>query len=289
MSAIPGRRLGASGVTVPAIGVGTNRWGGRGTDEARVQQAYSAALDAGAGFFDSAEVYMGGRSERAVGTAAGMDPRPVVLATKFAPLPHRVTGSQLSGALDRSLRRMGRDSVDLYYLHFPYSLVGMAVWVRALADAVHSGRVRAVGVSNCSGRQMERAARILERHGVPLAANQVHYSLRHRKPEDDGVLDACRTMDVALVAYRPIGGGRIPAGSAADASLGGVLREVGQGHGATASQVALRWLLQRDEHVVAIPGSTKPDHVRENAGALDLELTDDEFAAIDRASTPGGR
>ena len=131
---------------------------------------------------------------------------------------------------------------------------------------------------------MSKAAEILGREGVPLAANQVQYSLRHRKPETDGVLDACRALDVALVAYRPIGGGRIPKDPGQDGGLAGVLREVAQGHGATPSQVALRWLVQRDEHVVVIPGSSRADHARENAGALGLELSADEFGAIDSAS-----
>lgn len=284
MTAIGERPLGASGLTVPAIGVGTNRWGG-GAGQAGLQETYSAALDAGSGFFDSAEVYMGGRSERALGACARTDVRPVVLATKFAPLPQRVVGAQFSRALDRSLERMGRDCVDLYYLHFPYSLVGMDVWIRALAAAVRSGRVRAAGVSNCSVAQMRRAARILEREGIPLAANQVQYSLRHRKPEKDGVLDACRDMNVALVAYRPIGGGKIPTGSDGGGQLEGLLREIAEGHGATVSQVSLRWLLQREESVVAIPGSRSVGHARENFAALGLELTEAEFAAIDGAST----
>jgi aryl-alcohol dehydrogenase-like predicted oxidoreductase len=288
MSAIGPRPLGSSGLTVPAIGVGTNRWSG-GPDQAGLQQSYSASLDAGTAFFDSAEVYMGGRSERALGTCTRSDPRPTTLATKFAPLPHRVVGAQFSRALDRSLARMGRDSVDLYYLHFPYSLVGMDLWIRALADAVRSGRVRAAGVSNCSAAQMRRAARILERGGVPLAANQVQYSLRHRKPERDGVLQACHDMDVALVAYRPISGGKIATGAPSGGKLEGTLREVAEGHGASVSQISLRWLIQRDELVVAIPGSRSAGHARENAGALGLELSEAEFAAIDQASSTGAR
>lgn len=284
MSTTGERPLGASGLTVPAIGVGTNRWGGAGTDEPGLRDTYSASLDVGAGFFDSAEVYMGGRSERLLGLCAGADSRPAVLATKFAPLPQRVAAAQFSRALDRSLERMGREAVDLYYLHFPYSLVGMSVWVRALAAAVRSGRVRAAGVSNCNVAQMRKAARILEGQGVPLAANQVQYSLRHLKPEKDGVLDACRQMGVALVAYRPIGGGKLMSGTEAGSHLDGVLREVAEGHDATVSQVSLRWLIQRDEAVIAIPGSRSRAHAQENAGALGIELTEDEMAAIAHAA-----
>ena len=209
------------------------------------------------------------------------------MATKFAPLPHRFAPSQLSAALDRSLSRLGRESVDLYYLHFPYSLAGMTTWVKALGEAARSGRVKAVGVSNCRPAQMRRAATILEGSGVPLAANQVHYSLLHRDPETNGVLDACRELGVALVAYRPIGGGAIVsdgAGRSSQRAVLDVLREVAQSHGAAPGQIALAWLCQRDPCVIAIPGATKPAHVEQNAAALGIELSADEFSAIDRVS-----
>ena len=286
------RPLGASGIVVPAVGVGTNRWGGRASDPARLAEAYTAALDAGVGFFDTAEIYSGGKSERAVGTEAHADPRPVVLASKFAPYPHRLTAAQFSRALDRTLERMGRDSIDLYYLHFPYSPVGVGTWMKAMVQAVKAGKIRAVGVSNCSAAQMRKAAAVLGQYDLPLAANQVQYSLTHRKPETDGVLDACRDMDVALVAYRPIGGGSLRAGASSGSgptALMTVLGEVAARCGGTVTQVALAWLLRRDEHVIAIPGATKPAHVSENAGALSLELSADDLSAIDTAAPARGR
>jgi aryl-alcohol dehydrogenase-like predicted oxidoreductase len=278
---------------VPALGVGTNRWGGGSTtDEDGLQAVYAAALDAGTGFFDTAEVYTGGRSERAIGHVAAADSRPVVVATKFAPYPHRLTAARLSRALDRSLGRLGLESIDLYYLHFPFSPVSVGTWMNAMALAVKSGKIRAVGVSNCSPSQMQKAATALARHDVPLAANQVHYSLAHRKPEFDGVLDSCRELDVALVAYRPLSSGSLSSGTGVGSNssgLLGLLEELAVGRGATVAQVALAWLLQRDEHVVAIPGATKPAHVLENAGALALELSAEEFVAIDNASASGSR
>jgi aryl-alcohol dehydrogenase-like predicted oxidoreductase len=216
----------------------------------------------------------------------------VVVATKFAPYPYRVTAARLSRALERSLGRLGLESIDLYYLHFPFSPVSVGTWMNAMAPAVKSGKIRAVGVSNCSASQMQKAATALARHDVPLAANQVHYSLAHRKPEVDGVLDACRELDVALVAYRPLSSGALSSGAGVgsnSSALLGLLEELALGRGATVAQVALAWLLQRDEHVVAIPGATKPAHVMENAGALALELTDEEFVAIDKASASGSR
>jgi aryl-alcohol dehydrogenase-like predicted oxidoreductase len=241
------------------------------------------------GLFDTAELYSSGRSEIALAQAAGQDGRPALLASKFAPWPYRVTSAQFASALEKTLERVGRDSLDLYYLHWPYSLCGVGFWMTAMANAVNAGKIRAVGISNCNVAQMREAAEVLGRYDIPLAANQVQYSLLHRKPETDGVLDACQRMEVALVAYRPIGGGAISSGSlrGADRStLADTLREVAAARSATAAQVALAWLLKRDDHVVPIPGATRPEHVRENSHALSLELSEQEFAAIDRASAP---
>jgi aryl-alcohol dehydrogenase-like predicted oxidoreductase len=284
-----GRPLGGSGISVPALGVGTNRWNTGGPGQARLRETLAAALDTGVGFFDTAEAYSAGRSEIALGQAARADSRPILLASKFAPFPYRVTTAQFASALDKTLGRLGRDSLDLYYLHFPYSPRGVGTWMRAMARAVKAGKIRAVGISNCTVAQMQKAAGVLARYGVPLAANQVHYSLLHRKPETDGVLDACRRMDIALVAYRPLGGGAISAGSPGGpdrSALAGTLREVAATRNATAAQVALAWLLKRDDHVIPIPGATRPEHVRENSGALSLELSEEEIATIDRVSAP---
>jgi aryl-alcohol dehydrogenase-like predicted oxidoreductase len=276
---------------VSALGVGTNRWGARGTSQDGLAATYRASLDAGVSFFDTAEVYAGGRSERHLGRCARGEQGAAVLASKFAPLPFRVTPARFRAALDRTLDRLGRESIDLYYLHFPYSPRGVGTWMTAMALAVRAGKIRAVGVSNCSAAQMRQAAAVLGRHDVPLAANQVHYSLVHRRAETNGVLDACRELDVALVAYRPLAGGVFRSGDGPrdrHAVLFRTLGEIGQGHGSTVSQVTLSWLLGRDDHVVPIPGSTKETHARENAAALSLVLTEDELSAIDRASGGGG-
>ena len=283
------RPLGKSDVSVPALGVGTNRWNTGEPGQARLNETLAAAVDVRMGFFDTAEVYGFGRSELAVGVAALQDGRPVVLASKFAPLPARLTAAQFDSALDRTLKRLGRESLDLYYLHFPYSPRGVDTWMKAMAKAIEAGKIRAAGISNCNVAQMRKAADVLARYGIPLAANQVQYSLMHRAPETNGVLDACRQMDVALIAYRPLAGGAVGAGSRKNkgpAALADALQEVAAAQDATTLQVALAWLLKRDDHVIAIPGATKPDHVRQNSRALTLELSDEEFAAIDRASTP---
>jgi aryl-alcohol dehydrogenase-like predicted oxidoreductase len=181
----------------------------------------------------------------------------------------------------------------LYFIHFPFTLLSVERLMDLMAEAVHAGKIRAVGVSNFSATQMRRAAAHLARNEIPLAANEVHYSLLHRQPEGNGVLDACRELNVALVAYRPLEGGQLTGGSAPPEGARGssehgtlprTLREIAQQHDVTVSQVALNWLLRRDEHVIPIVGATSARHAAENATALTWALSDEEFRAIDRAA-----
>jgi aryl-alcohol dehydrogenase-like predicted oxidoreductase len=118
------RQLGGSGLSVPALGVGTNRWDTSGSGQARLRDTFAAVLDAGMGFFDTAEIYSAGRSELGLGKAARRDGRPVLLASKFAPLPYRVSAAQFASALDKTLERLGRASLDLYYCRFRLRLPG---------------------------------------------------------------------------------------------------------------------------------------------------------------------
>jgi aryl-alcohol dehydrogenase-like predicted oxidoreductase len=274
---VPLRALGQSGIRLPALGVGTNRWGtgGRGADQ--LMPVFGAALDAGANLFDTAEVY---RSERPLGECMRRDPRPVHVVTKFAPYPTRLSARSFHKALDGSLSRLASHGVDLYLIHFPYSLLGVSRLMDGLAEIAKAGHVGAVGVSNFSASQMYAAAARLERHGVALAANEVRFSIFHRRPEQNGILEACRTLDAALIAYRPLSGGRDrPEGSALDVALAGIARA----RETSVAQVALNWLLSKDERVVAIPGATRAEHVRDNVGAIGWTLRDDELAALERA------
>lgn len=301
------RFLGATGLEVSALGVGTNKWGiRRAKYDEQIFQAFQAALDAGLTFFDTAEVYNRGESERLLGECVSRDRRPVVLASKFAPLVSRLSSHALMDALDASLSRLGVDTIDLYYIHWPYSFLRIDALMDMMALAVRIGKVRAVGVSNYNAAQMRQAATRLARYGIPLASNQVHYSLLHRLPETNGVLATCRELNVALIAYQPLESGLLKSQETASvpqapvrlerlprpgrtrqaqlAALQGVLGEIARGRGKTVSQVALNWLMGRDEHIIPIPGSTNARHAAENAEALNWQLTDDEFAAIDRAS-----
>ncbi len=287
------RVLGASGLTVSPLGVGTNKWVyGRNDDQ--VLQVFRSSLEAGVYFFDTAELYGFGKSERLLGECLRRNERPAVIASKFLPLP----GRQLSQALEASLSRLGLQTVDVYFVHHPFTRI--ETLMDQMARAVQQGQVRAVGVSNFSAAQMRRAADRLARYNIPLAANEVQYHLLHRQPEVNGVLDACRELNVALVAYLPLASGRLPAALSprppvrASFSAGGdkaaelreILQTIAERRGKSVSQVVLNWLLRRDEHIIPIPGTTSAAHALDNAQALTWELDEEEFTSIDRACSP---
>jgi aryl-alcohol dehydrogenase-like predicted oxidoreductase len=312
------RHLGASGIVVPPMGVGVWSWGdksfwGYGKDYTRedISQAYKSCLDAGLNFFDTAEMYGRGESERILGECIREDGRPVVIASKFAPLPNRFSARSLLKALDASLERLNVKTIDLYQIHWPYTFLGVDALMDALAEAVRSGKVRAVGVSNYGADLMRRAYARLARHDIPLASNQVHYNLLHRKPEKNGVLDVCRELNVALIAYSPLEQGlltgkyRIVAGQTISVSgqrrfsrsfrasqrrkiepLLQTMEEIAKARGKTMGQVALNWLLLKDELIIPIPGAKNVRQASENAGAIGWRLTRDEFERIDVASQP---
>ncbi len=182
------RRLGATGIEIAPLGVGCWAWGdrvvwgyGREYGEPEVEAAFVASRSAGLTLFDTAEIYGFGRSESILGRLAGPAEK-VVLASKFFPYPWRLTRGAFWRALKASLRRLGRSAVDLYQIHWPSRLVPNRVWIEEMANAVDEGLVRAVGVSNFSVRQMEEAHQALARRGIPLASNQVEYSLIRTRP-----------------------------------------------------------------------------------------------------------
>ena len=278
-----GRQLGGTGLVVSPLGLGTNRWAYGKNDEA-VAQTFRAYVDAGGDFFDTAEVYGFGKSEHLLGTCLRQYARPTVIASKYMSLPLH----PFKQALDGSLKRLGVQTIDLYYIHFPRGNIEQLM--DQMAQAVADGTIRAVGVSNFTAAQMRLASARLARYDIPLAANEVHYNLLYRQPEVNGVLDACRELNVALVAYVPLASGQLASTSSSSTrgseALQTVLSTIAHTRSKSVPQVALNWLLRRDEHIIPIPGATSARHVQENAEALTWELSDEEFAAIDQASRP---
>lgn len=316
MLQIDQRQLGASSITVPALGVGVWSWGdtsfwnyGQSHTREDINQAYKACLDAGLNFFDTAEVYGSGESERILGECVRQDGRPAIIASKFAPIPTRLSAHTLLDALDKSLERLGMSQIDLYQIHWPYTFLSIHVLMDALAQAYRAGKIRAIGVSNYSANHMRQAYARLARHNIPLASNQVHYSLLHRKPESNGVLAACRELNVALIAYSPLEQGLltgkyrvsdaqapqitgmrrfIPTFSTARRSkmepLLQTMEPVAKAHDKTIAQVALNWLLMKDESIIPIPGAKNALQAKDNAGAIGWRLTQEEHQRISQTA-----
>nr|WP_316787655.1 aldo/keto reductase [Thermoleptolyngbya oregonensis] len=305
--------LGPSGPTVPALGIGTWAWGdklywgyGGDYDEAALRDAFKAAVEAGVNFFDTAEIYGFGESERLIGRFAKELQQPVVLATKYFPLPWRIWGSAVADALTASLKRLQVPTVDLYQVHWPFDfLMGQPTLMNALADEVQQGRIKSVGVSNYSAEQMQRAYDLLAQRGVPLAVNQVQYSLLARQIERNGVMDAARRLGVTILAYSPLAQGLLTGkytpetntppqgarrldprfsreGLEKLAPKVGLLKEIGQKYDRTPAQVALNWLIAQG-NVVPIPGAKNASQAAQNAGALGWMLSDEEQGAIAQA------
>ena len=304
--------LGKTDLRVTPLGLRIWQWGdtmmwgyGKGYGDADLKPVYDATLAAGINFIDTAEMYGRGRSERMVGQFMRETPTArdqVVLATKFAPLPWRLTPGRLLSALRASLNRLGLSQVDLYQIHWPYTPVSIEMWMNALADAVEAGLTRAVGVSNFSPSQTLRAHAALAKRGVPLASNQVEYSLLNRDPETNGLMKMCHDLGVTIIAYSPIAKGvlsgkytpeNVPPGMRRRLyhrnyltrilPLIDVLKELGQAHGnKTPSQVSLNWLMRKG--AVPIPGAKNLRQAQENFGALGWTLTDEEVTRLDEVS-----
>lgn len=310
------RTLGNSTLIVPRLGIGVMTWGdakglarlhpaktayGGPASSDNEKQAFEACLAAGVNLFDTAAMYSGGASERRLGELAhGQD---VLIASKF-PGGFFFRAENFPKELEASLHRLGRNSIDLYQHHFPTRSVSIQQLMGFMADAVEAGKIRAVGVSNYSAEQMRSAHAALYRRGIPLASNQVEYSLLHRQSETNGVLDACQELGVTLIAYQPLAGGALTGKYSRTAKPGGLrrfmpyfrgkglesvelvvqlLREIGNRYEMSPAQVALRWLLE-NENVLPIPGAKNARQATANAEALTFCLSQEEIEGLNRAT-----
>lgn len=261
----------SSGDTVPVLGQGTWCMGeGRRPREDEIA-ALRLGLDLGLTLIDTAEMYGGGAAEELVGEAIAGRRDGVFLVSKV--LPSNATRRGTIAACERSLRRLGTDRLDLYLLHWRGSspLAETLDGFAALADA---GKIRRWGVSNLDVLDMEELVRLPG--GPAVQTDQVLYNLTRRGVEFD-LLPWCRERRLPIMAYSPIEQGRLLDHAE--------LRDVAARHDASTAQVALAWLLRRDG-VIAIPKASTPRHVRDNRAALDLDLTDEDLTALDRAFPP---
>jgi aryl-alcohol dehydrogenase-like predicted oxidoreductase len=290
------------------MGLGAWSWGdrmvwqyGRGYTDDDIRQAFQTSLLEGIRFVDTAEVYGSGRSERLLGQFVKESNQAVLIATKFFPLPWRFTKNSIKAALTQSLERIGVETVDLYQIHWPTPLFSPEAMMEGMAACVEKGLTRTVGVSNFDQSQMLRAYSSLARHNIPLASNQVKYSLLDRAIEKNGLLARCKELGIRLIAYSPLEMGLLtgkyttenPPTGTRGASYGNLLKKIGpllklmtaigQDHGGKSnSQVALNWTICKG--ALPIPGAKNAAQAHQNAGALGWKLTDEEVAKLDEAS-----
>lgn len=274
----------------------------------QAERVLLGALDAGYTFLDTAAVYGVGHNETLVGEVLRHRRGDYVLASKCG----LTNGDQrelngrpevLKATCDGSLRRLQTDVIDLYYLHRWDKRVPIEESVGALADLVKEGKIRAIGLSEVSAPTLRRA------HAVhPITALQTEYSPWTRNPEI-AVLDACRELDVTFVAFSPVGRGFLAGGVmdpaaledgdfrkamprfqgeafAANLKMFEQFADLAKAAGCTPAQLCLAWLLQKDETIVPIPGTTNPDHMRENAGAAQIRLSAGDMARVEELVNP---
>ncbi|MFC4020246.1 aldo/keto reductase [Micromonospora sp. GCM10011542] len=314
------RRMGATGPEVSAIGLGCMgmSFAYGGGDDAESTRTLHRALDLGVDHLDTADMYGHGANEELLGPVVRARRDEVFLATKFG---NRTTGAGFGGtgtpgayvdssaawareACDASLRRLGVDTIDLYYLHRRNPDTPIEETVGAMAELVQAGKVRLIGLSEVSPATLRAA------HAVhPVTAVQLEYSLFSRDVEGE-MLATCRELGVALVAYSPVGRGLLTgaitsrdqlaaddwrrgaprfAEANLDANLALVdeVRAVAAQLGATPAQIALAWLLAQGEDILPIPGTKRVRWLEENAAAADLELAPEQLARLGAAVPPG--
>ena len=310
------RRLGKSDLQVSSIGLGCWQFSGikgsfnfwNSPPQEEVDKIVKISLDGGSNWFDTAELYGRGVSERALATAlckAGMANSDVVIATKWLPLFR--TAGNIPRTIGNRLECLSPCKIDLYQIHMPYAFSSVEAQMDAMASLVKDGKIRYIGVSNFSANQMHRAHTALAKHGLPLVSNQVRFNLVNRNLEKNGVLDVARAFNISLIAYSPLAQGlltgkfhknpelvkklpfmrRMLLGRQVEKtrSLIRKLGDVADSHNCSLSEVALSWAVNyHGDVILAIPGATKTEQVRQNIGALKLKLSPGELAGLDKES-----
>lgn len=295
------RGSGMSGIMWPTLSMG------------EVRDIVKASITGGINWFDTAELYGWGESERALSSAIeslNVERGGITVATKWWPLFR--TSSSITSTIDKRLECLGAETIDLYQIHNPYSFSSISSQMRAMASLVESGKVQNIGVSNFSAKQMRKAHAELSKLGLALVSNQVKYSLIDRRIETNGVLDTARELGVSIIAYSPLGRGLLT-GKFHDkpelmrkrhivrrfyaslnqrnikttSALVEALKSVSKKYQVTPSQAALNWVINSNgDQVFAIPGATKTGQAEDNAASMKFELSQDDMDYLCEMSAP---
>jgi diketogulonate reductase-like aldo/keto reductase len=259
------------GERVPALGQGTWHMGENRRYAIEEEAALRLGIELSMTLIDTAEMYGSGAAEEIVGRAAqGVRDQLFIVSKVY---PYNASRVGLVTACERSLSRLATDRIDLYLLHWR-GPIPLAETLAGFQQLQRDGKIRHYGVSNFDRADIAESAAL--EGGDTIVADQVLYNLARRGPEWD-LVPWCREHKVAIMAYTPLGTGNMLGRPA--------LGEVARRHGATPAQIALAWLLRQGGTIV-IPKASRPEHVRENRGALDIALTDEDLAALDRAFPP---
>jgi aryl-alcohol dehydrogenase-like predicted oxidoreductase len=313
------RRLGKTDIEVTPVGLGCWQFSaGQGLagkfweaiPQSVVDQVVEASLAGGINWFDTAEMYGNGASERALAAAlkhAGKTNGEVVVATKWSPILR--TAESIRSTIQQRLTCLAPFAIDLHQVHNPLGLSSVESEMSAMADLVADKKIRAAGVSNFNVARMRRAHAALANYGLALASNQVKYSLLDRRMESNGTLAVAKELGVTIIAYSPLEQGLLTGkyhrnpkyvrtrpgprkwmgrfraqGLARSRSLIEELGKIALAHSATAGQIALAWLYQFHQNVVVIPGASRVEQAVENRGALELTLSPYELDRLDQLS-----
>ena len=272
------RPLGRTQESIPIVGLGTWGIGGEmGPDSSGDEvgiQALRLGLDLEMKFIDTAEMYGAGHSEEVVARALEGRRDRVFVASKVS--PRNFAYDDVLAAAKRSLKRLGLKQMDLYQLHWPNARIPISETMRAMEKLVDEGLIRHIGVSNFSVDQMKEAQQSLSHEKI--VSNQVEFSLINRSMEA-GILQYCQKEGLTMIAYSPLGQGKIPRGRGSSFK---VLDEIAGKLGKSRNQVALNWVLQHDS-VVAIPKAADTDHVKENADVAEWKLGSKDYQRLAKA------
>jgi len=315
------RQLGNSDLLVSPIGLGcwqfSKRKGLSGKywqhlKDSEILRIVGGSLNGGVNWFDTAEVYGWGESEKALSRAfgkLGKSSNEIIIATKWWPLFR--TSRSITRTIGDRLDALKTNCIDLYQIHHPFSFSSIKSEIKAMAELVETGKIRYAGVSNYSAGQMRKAHNELLKHGLALISNQVNYSLLNRKIETNDILDIAKDLGISIIAHTPLARGLLTGkfhddlhlikrrkgfrkysfgfkreGLKKSWPLIDALMNLAEKYQVTPSQVALNWLINfHGDLVVAIPGATTVDQAKDNANSMMFELSKDEIYYLDKVST----
>jgi len=314
------RSVGKSDLMITPIGLGCWQFSKRKNmagkfwpemEDDLITQMVKISLEGGINWFDTAEVYGNGASEKALAaslSSLGKKPGEIIMATKWWPMFR--TASNILKTIDQRIAALAPYPIDLYQVHQPWGFSNEKAEMEAMAKLVKDQKIRYVGVSNFSAKQMRNAWEVLQKQGIHLVSNQVRYNLLDRKIESNGVLQTAKELGITIIAYSPLAQGLVtgkfhdnpdllknigmrkyaspfkPAGLEKSRPVVKAVQELAKKYGVTPSQIALNWLINsHGETVVAIPGATKESHARENAGTMTFVLSAEDISLLNNKSS----